>query len=410
VTSRPRSVLWLCALGAAAIALLTASRDVFWNGDFYLEAYPAYEALMGGDPGLFAQRLPGYSGFATLVGAPAALLTGALGGQETMVFRLTAVPGLAALAWLAVALGARARAAGGRWWLLVAALAAGGPLVYRTLIDGHPEDLLASAAAVGAVLAARASRPTAAGLLLILAVVSKQWAVLAIGPALLAAPAGRARIALLAGAGLVLVLGTQVLVHPLSRANLTTTGALFHPHQLWWPFGVDATPAFVEAGHGERMAPGWLQGLTRPLIVGLGVALPAAWWLRAGRERDRDDALALLALLFALRCLLDPWNLVYYHLPLVEALLAWEVLKRRDPPVLTIAATAAAWLTFVVYDARTGDGPWLAYLAWTLPLLGYLGHTLLARPRAAAPLRSRRPWPVDPSSAARRSSPSTSTT
>ncbi len=67
-------------------------------------------------------------------------------------------------------------------------LTAGGPLVLRAVLDGHPEDLLATAAVVGAVLTARSGRATAAALLLVIAVVAKQWAILGLGPALLAAP------------------------------------------------------------------------------------------------------------------------------------------------------------------------------------------------------------------------------
>ena len=68
---------------------------------------------MAGDVSLFLDRLPGYSGFTVAVGAPAALLTGWLGGIETMVFRLTAAPGLLALAAVGVALARPVRAAGG---------------------------------------------------------------------------------------------------------------------------------------------------------------------------------------------------------------------------------------------------------------------------------------------------------
>jgi hypothetical protein len=128
------------------------------------------------------------------------------------------------------------------------------------------------------------------------------------------------------------------------------------------------------------MAPAWLMPLTHPLIVLLAFPLSALWWLRGGRgARHRDDALALLALLFLERCALDPWNLVYYHLPLVLALLAWEV--RRDGralPVLSLGVTLAAWLSFVTYAAHGGNGPFLAYFAWVLPLAGRLGWVLYA--------------------------------
>jgi hypothetical protein len=120
-----------------------------------VEAFPAYEALMHGEIGAFFDRLPGYSGFVTVVGGPAALLTASLGGTETMVFRLTAIPGLLGLAALGVTLAGPVRAAGNRRWPLFLLVGGGGAVALTTLRYGHPEDLLATAAAVGAVLAAR---------------------------------------------------------------------------------------------------------------------------------------------------------------------------------------------------------------------------------------------------------------
>jgi hypothetical protein len=159
---------------------------------------------------------------------------------------------------------------------------------------------------------------------------------------------------------------------------------------VWWPFGVPADAAFIAGGHGTRMAPAWLMPITHPLIVALSIPLAALWWARAGRgARRRDDAFALLALLFVERCALDPWNLAYYHLPLVLALLAWEVYRGRGLPVLALGVTVATWLSFVTYDAHTGNGPFLLYLAWILPLAGWLGWTLYGRPRpAASPVRT----------------------
>jgi hypothetical protein len=161
---------------------------------------------------------------------------------------------------------------------------------------------------------------------------------------------------------------------------VTSTGLLFHPHQIWWPFGVPATPDFIKAGHGTRMGPGWLQPLTRPLIVGAGAAIALLWRRRAGAERNRDDALGVLALALLLRCMLDPWDLVYYHLPLIVALAAWEARRGRELPVVAVVASACAWLTFVVYDARSGYGPYLAYMAWTVPLAIGLALRLLRGP------------------------------
>lgn len=387
--NRPVVSSWTLALGLAAVVLFAGSRDVFWTGDFYLEAYPAYEALMAGDGELFLDLLPGYSGFVTVVGSPAALLTGALGGAETMVFRLTAVPGLIALAAVGVAISGPVRTAGNRAWPLFLALGAGGALAFETLRAGHPEDLLATGAAIGAVLVARTGRTGWASFLIVAAVVSKQSMVVAVLPAAMAAPRGGLRIAAAGLIGTAALVALQTQAGSAAHGAITSTGLLFHPHQLFWPFGVPASTEFIAAGHGTRMGPEWLAPLTRPLIVGSAFAVSAAWWLRSGPERNRDDVLALLALVLLMRCMLDPWNLVYYHLPLVVALAAWEARRGRDVPVLSVVTTAACWLTFVIYDERTGNGPFLAYLAWTIPLAAGLAIALFRpaaeRRRALAP-------------------------
>jgi hypothetical protein len=386
---------WALAAGFAIVLLFAGSRDVFWMGDFYLEVYPAYSALMAGDVSAFFDLLPGYSGFATVVGAPAALLTGALGGMETMAFRFTAVPGLVALAGVGVAVAGPVRATGNRAWPLFLLLGAGGAIALSGLRYGHPEDLLATGLAIGAVLAARGGRVGWAAVLIVGAVVAKQWAVLAVLPAAMAAPRGGWKIAVVGAAGTVILLALQTGAGGPVHGAITNTGELFHPHQLFWPFGIPATPEFIEAGHGTRMGPEWLAPLTRPLIVGAGIAVAVAWWLRSGAERNRDDVFGVLALIFLLRCMLDPWDLVYYHLPLTVALAAWEARRGRDLPVLAVVTTAAVWISFVLYDARTGNGPYLVYLAWALPLAAGLAFTLLrpsrapqpaSAPRAAAPV------------------------
>jgi len=367
--------------------MLASSTQVFWRGDFFDEAWQAYQPLQRGDLDGFWHHLPGYSAFVVLIGAPLALLAEPL-GAETAALRLTALPGLVALAWLGAHLAAQAPP---RARVLVVLLAAAGPLVHLTVDYGHPEDLLAAAAAVGAVLAARAGRITPAALLLVLAVLAKQWAILAVGPALLAAPHGHRRLALVAGGGILAVLAAQWFTVPVARAVMTTTNSFFHPHQVFWPFGLDTPAHLVADGHGVRMAPEWIIPLTRPLIVGVAIPLTLLAW------RRRSDPLQLLALLFLLRCLLDPWNNSYYHLPLVLSLLAWEVQARRPWPVVTLAVTALIWLNFEVIADVTTDLPFLTYLAWTLPLAA----VLLAYPRPS--------WLAGPSSAARRPSPSTST-
>src|SRR5215217_5436397 len=124
--TRSRLPLWAVALPFALLVLFAGSRDVYWSGDFYLEVYPAYLALQHGFVDRFFDLLPGYSGFAVVIGAPSALLGVAIAGPV--------------------------KARGNHYWPIFVIAGAGGALAYKTTLFGHPEDLLATALAVGAVI------------------------------------------------------------------------------------------------------------------------------------------------------------------------------------------------------------------------------------------------------------------
>jgi hypothetical protein len=135
--------------------------------------------------------------------------------------------------------------------------------------------------------------------------------------------------------------------------------------------------------------PGWLGAVTHPLIVLIGIPLGALYHRRR-HALARTDALGLLALLLLLRCLLDPWNIDYYHAPFLLALLAWEAVGRSGWPRMTILAGALLACTFpadaTTMSAISADAPRYAatYLAWALPLAGWLALVLFAPARAGA--------------------------
>jgi hypothetical protein len=381
---RARLSLWVLALAGAAVVMWRGAgttEDIYWS-DFDSEARPAFEALVRGDLHGFLAGCPfGYAG-SMLLRAPFA----AFGHDVPSIYRLGALVCVLALAAVAAHLAGRLRDRfpGDRWWLLVLVLGAASPMAWLAVWMGHPEEPLTAALAVAAVLVARSDRPLLAGALLGLAVASKQWAVLAALPTVLAAPRRPFRLLVAAGVtGAVLVLPVLLSAPGAGVApHLASSSAQwFYPRQLWWPLGVEV-PLGVDQAAGAQATPAWLAPIAKPLIVLLAVPLSAAWWLRAGgRRRDRTDALGLLALLMLVRCMLDPWNVVYYELPLVVALLAWEVERGHRVPVLALLTTAAVWLSFQSYDAASGYGPYLAFLAWTLPLLAVLVHELYGRPQ-----------------------------
>jgi hypothetical protein len=358
------------ALGCAAVLLALGSRHVFW-ADYFVEAWPAYFSLRTAGVDRYLALMPAYSSFVALVGTPSALL----GAGMDWTFRFNAIPGLLALAGLATALHVRERSHA----LLAIVLVAGSPVAYLALDAGHPEDLLAAAAATAGVLAAVRQKATLSAVLLTVAVLAKQTAVLALLPAALALPRPKLRVLAAPVVAALAIYGGLQFVRPEGAHAGVGAGAFFHPWQVWWPLGVPSPPEWAAAGHGEITSPAWLAPIPHPLIVALALPLSAAWWWRAGRDRPREDALALFALLALERCMLDPWNLGYYQLPLVLALVAWETEKRR-PPVIALAVTAAIWLTFRTFEVRTGLAPMFMYLAWTLPLGALLVRELYAKP------------------------------
>lgn len=387
---RDDSPYLLVALLGAALLVWLGLQD-FAFSDYDTEVSAAFRALIDGNYSSFVAQLPAYGGSAILR-APIAVVVAALGGGELAVYRAVSIPGVLALAFLGVALARRMGPLGATRAnrIAVVALCACNPIALRALVLGHPEELLCAAFAVGAALAAVRDRPLLAGALLGLAMGTKAWAILAIGPVLLALP--RRRLSALGLAGAV----TAVLVAPLMLLGdggggtavaqvvhgARQTGLIFNPWQVWWPLGDVVNVGYDGlAKPGARFGPAWLSQLSHPLIAALFVPLSLAWWhrrRRSGVAVAPEQVLALLALLLLLRCMLDPWNNVYYQLPFLVALLSWEALCRTaQPPVLTLAATIATWVTFYTLSDQDPDLLCAVYLAWALPLALWLARTSL---------------------------------
>ena len=64
----------------------------------------------------------------------------------------------------------------------------------------------------------------------------------------------------------------------------------------------------------------------------IAVALALSLLVRApARRGNPDDLLQLVALLFLLRCVLDPLTFSYHHVPFLIALISFEALRRPRP-------------------------------------------------------------------------------
>jgi hypothetical protein len=270
------------------------------------------------------------------------------------------------------------------------------PLTLRALELGHPEELMGASLCVAAVLLAAERSPgrdrsLLAGALLGLAIANKEWALLAAGPVVLALPPGRrVRCLLSAGVSAAVVLVPLMLVS--SGSFLASTraaaapgaSAIFQPWQLWWFFGHHGALVhglFGAVKPGYRVAPTWTGTLSHPLVLAAGLATAASLWPRASRRALREqDALLALALVLLLRCLLDTWDTSYYMLPFLLALLAWELSgEPRRPPLLALACTVLAWISFQwLPEHASADAQSAAFLAWSVPLAGWLGLRLLA--------------------------------
>jgi Glycosyltransferase family 87 len=419
----------VCALAAAAGSAIMAWLGLTgfaWN-DYEVEARPAFEALAHGHVAELLRLAPAYGG-SLVLRAPFALLPDLWGGGELAVYRLVALPCLLAAAafgvWLVAGMRRRGQQRLARGVAL--GLCVANPLTLSALEVGHPEELLGGVLCVAAVLLAAGERPLWAGLLLGAAVANKEWALLAVGPVLLALPARRVPCMSVAASAAAALLVPPVLVHAggfvsASVATAVPSSAIFQPGQVWWFLGHHGAVVRGMFGHvlpDYRTGPAWVGSVSHPLIVAIAVPLSVLAWRARRRRGDRSDdadgpgrarlgqpaepgsttvvaprarrALLLLALLLLLRCALDTWDDGYYLLPFVLALMAWESLGERGLPALALASTALAWIDFewLPQHQASPDLQAACFLLWTLPLAVGLAVRLYA-PRTLTQLARR---------------------
>lgn len=397
--ARPSGLSVALAVMISGLATLLLTSTL---GDYTADAGPAIHALAAGRFGQ-AAAVPFMMGpFSIVLRAPFAWAAGQLGAGELWTYRAGIVPCVVATAILGYALVRRSRSDGrsGSWLLTVAMLAVLSPASVAAVQNGHPEELLGGVLCVAAVLLALDARWIWAGIALGLAVATKQWALLAVIPTVLAAaPGTRLRLAFIGAATAAIVYVPFVARDP--HAFMTATRSEAHvvsaatPETVWLlasheqAFHVSGFPtlSFHEVAH-------WVPPVSHSLIVLIALPLGLLLWRRGPR---RADPLALLGLLFLLRCVLDPVDQGYFHVPFLLSLLAWEVsaraLKVGGLPPATLASAACLALTFDVLQAH-GVNAWLIdslYLGWSGAvgwyLLGELNlvrrPALMARPPAS---------------------------
>jgi hypothetical protein len=407
----------LSALMASAATLVMTWLALYGYGwtDYQNESQPALTALVHGHVLAFLQRAPAYGG-SLIERAPFALLPGLWGGGPLAVYRAVSIPCMLAAAFLGVWLVANMRSSGRTTRLargVALAVCVANPITLRALELGHAEELLGASLCVAAVLLAARGHGIWAGLTLGLAIANKQWALAAAGPVIVALPALAARTAatpssrdgaravlaacrrpaacLATAAAVSFALLAPLLLVPGGRfasVSNTSTSAIFQPWQVWWFFGHPPRAA-ATAHHGARSAPAWVTTIAHPSIILASVVLTALLlWVRRRAQAThprQGDALLLLALVMLARCMLDSWDAIYYALPCVFALVAWEATETRRAPLLALTVTVLVWASFEwTTGVRSGDAIAALYLAWTLPLAAALALRLYAPAKALA--------------------------
>jgi len=290
-------------------------------------------------------------------------------------------------------------------WTLVGAACLINPLTYQAVFYGHPEEVLGAALAVGAVIASGRGHWLVGGLMLGAALATKQWAALAVIPALIAAPTGtRVRLALTCAALATALTLPMLAGDPdrfraaqervsLADAYTNTVTAT----NVWWPVASASTGEGIDVDGSVTSLTQYSLPGTAGRVMHLGViAVALLLCLLYARRRGRgnpDDLLQLVALLFLLRCMLDPLTFSYHHAPFLVALIAYEALRRRAPVLSAYSIAALLLMNEVVVP--TGEPGLInaVYLAWTIPLATAMTLALFAPERYDALARRLGPRP-----------------
>jgi hypothetical protein len=390
-----RRALAALAFAAGLILMLRSAFPMDAGVDYFSDASAAIDALAGGDLQTFFVQEPLMGSFSLLLRAPFVALV--FDRSIDTVYFVGVLPCLAAVGLLVLALRRRMTALGrpAAAITLVTVVAMLNYGVIRSVHWGHPEEILGGALCAGAVLAALRDRTWLAALLLGRAIATKQWALIAIIPTLLAASQKRIPLLLVAAAIAAALTLPSLLVKPQQfvavHQQAAVAGAHIGPANVWMAIARERTAEerhLTAKGYAYAI-PSSIAALTHPLIVLAGIPLGLLFWLRR-RSLKREDALGLLALLLFIRCLADPWNIDYYHAPFLLALLSWEAVARDGWPRLSVFAGAALATTFpatlVSMSQMSADALRfsLGYLIWAVPLAGWIALSLYAPARAAA--------------------------
>lgn len=381
----PRIPVVIFGIGIAAFVLYFLMFAIGFKGgnDFYKEAWPPYRLLFHGHVLGFIRSGPAYTG-SLVLRAPFAAVAALFGAGRLASYIATALPCVFAPAVLAAWLVPYRRKshetlrAGQprRVWPLDLFMLT--PAAIICINEGHPEDILGAALCVAAVLLAQRGSARAAGIMLGIALINKSWAIIAVPLVIALMPADRRR----AGFGTAVVVAAVVMI-PVEVIRMTGSngggtglgggvGGIFLIPQLLWFFGRNSWVA--REGHFILIAVGWMVTV-------------AWWWSRVHGSRERPgaaDALMILALVFFLRAVLDPWDNGYYFVPFMMAIMTYE--DRGGFPKLTWSFVIML-LIFIppegLLNALGNNGHAAVFAVWALATIAYFSR------RAFTPSRQR---------------------
>lgn len=364
-------------------------------GDYPTDAGPALTSVAHGNLSAFFSHQPAMGPVSLYARAPFVAVGAALHAGPVGLYRWGSFACLLVLALFASWAGAVAmkRGSGRMAPVIISLICLLNPLVNDALYWGHPEELLAAALAAGAVLAASEQEALLTGVLLGLAVASKQWAIVVIVPALLILRQRRMHALALAaavGGGLTL---PMFLANPhafsQSLRYISTPQPVVTVFSWLYPLSPEHTVHISNIFGDARTFIGHrvvgVEALVRPLIVALGLAIPLLLWTRGRRRPDQQAMLLGMTLVLILRCALDPGSAAYYHLPALLTLIVLDVVSARRVP---LAALAGATVAFVVLDrlasyttSAVGNS---FYIGGTVLACAFLAARATVRPRLAA--------------------------
>lgn len=365
------------------------------SGDYPGDAAPAIEALTHGHLHAYLAAKPAMGPFATLAQAPFA----ALGSTPLAEYQWACLACLLAVAALGLYLArvVARRGASPASQILLPLFCLVNPLTFAALEAGHPEELLTAALAVAAVAVAAEGHGNRAAILLGLAVASKQWAVIAIFPTLMALPSRRVHCGALAGLVVAALMLPGLVAAPDSflsvQSHAASGGGIATIWSAWYPATSEVTLHFGGGLTGSvHQLPSWLEALTHPLIVALVFAIPLVLWAWRGRfGLAGNEAMALLALLALVRCALDPVDNLYYHAPLLLALLGWDAMSADRLPLRGLGGVAVA-LFFLSWSRNLGDLQ--SFNAVYLVVIGATAIAVTMSLLGRAPKRTPEPTPA----------------